>query len=130
MGAADALGARLAQPEKAHLALLDEPAHRTDRVLDRDGGVDPVLVIEVDDVDAEALERGFARLLNVFRPAVDPARAAVLAEFGGEDDTLATPFERAPKQLLVLPEAVGVRAVEKIDAEVDRLVKKGHRRGI
>ena len=49
----DGLGARLGQAEIAHLAGLDQLGHRADGVLDRDIGVDPVLVIEVDVVDTQ-----------------------------------------------------------------------------
>ena len=56
VGAADGLRRRLAQAEEAHLALRDELRHRADGVLDRHRRVDAMLVVEVDHVDAEALE--------------------------------------------------------------------------
>src|SRR5579871_2759854 len=56
MGAADALGRRLAQADMAHLALLDEPRHAADRLLDRNRGIDAVLVVQVDVIDAERSE--------------------------------------------------------------------------
>src|SRR5437763_1136475 len=96
MGTPDALGVCLAEPEMAHLALLDEAAHRADRVLDRHAGVDAVLVIEVDRVDAEPLQADLARLLHVFGAAVDAIGAAGLAglaEFGGDDDLVMQPLQ-------------------------------------
>ena len=51
VGAADGVGAGLAQAEVAHLALLDQPRHGADRVLDRHVGIDAVEVIEIDDLD-------------------------------------------------------------------------------
>src|SRR3712207_8492137 len=48
-------------PEMPDLALLDEAGHRPHGVLDRDGGVDPVDVVEVDDIDAEPPEARFTR---------------------------------------------------------------------
>ncbi len=48
--------------------------HRADRVLDRHIGVDAVLVIEVDDIDAEPLQAGLAGLLHIFGAAVDAVR--------------------------------------------------------
>src|SRR5205085_9645119 len=98
MGAPDALGVRLAEPEVAHLALLDEAAHRADRVLDRHARIDAVLVIEVDRVDAEPLQAGFAGLLHIVGAAVDAIGAAGLAglaEFGGEADVVGPALEHA-----------------------------------
>lgn len=46
-----------------------------DRVLDGDGGVDAVLVVEVDVVDAEAAEAGLAAGAHVLRPAAHGAHA-------------------------------------------------------
>src|SRR5215467_6100534 len=46
----------LADAEKAYLALTDKLAHRADRVLDRNGRIDPMDVIEVDDVGLEPPE--------------------------------------------------------------------------
>ena len=55
VGAADGVGACLRKAEIAHLAFFDEPRHRPDRLLDRHIGVDAVLVVQVDRIDAEAL---------------------------------------------------------------------------
>jgi hypothetical protein len=68
MSAADALKP---QAEKSHLALLDKARHRADGLLDRHGRVDPVLVIEIDDLDAEPLQARLADLRDIGRPAVD-----------------------------------------------------------
>src|SRR5438105_2118092 len=106
MGAADALGPRLAQPQKTRLALLDQPAHRADRVLDGHRRIDPVLEIDIDGIDAEPLQARLARLLDIFGAAVDAAGAAILAEFGGEHDLVAPALQRAPEQLLILPKPI------------------------
>ncbi len=63
----DALGLGLAQPDKAHLALLDEPRHPADRFLDRHRRIDAVLVIEVDMIGIEPLQARFAGLLGRIR---------------------------------------------------------------
>src|SRR5947207_776952 len=128
MGTADALGVRLAEAEMAHLALLDEAAHRTDRVLDRHARIDAVLVVEVDRVDPEPLQAGLAGLLHVFGAAVDAVGAAGLAglaEFGGDDDLVRPALQRAAEQFLVVAPAIHVRAVEMIDAELDRAPEQG-----
>ncbi len=124
---ADALGARLAQPEMADLALLDEPAHRPNRVLDRHFWIDPMLVIEIDLVDAEPLQAGLAGLLDVGRAAVDTVGAAGLAgltELGRDDDLVAPALQGAAEQFLVVAPAIHVRAVEMIDAEVGRALQQ------
>ncbi len=65
--AADRLGARLGEAEVAHLAGRHELGHRAHRLLDRRVGVDAVLVVEVDVIDAEAPERALARAAHVGR---------------------------------------------------------------
>ncbi len=78
MGTADRVGRRLAEPEVAHLALRDELRHRADGLLDRRVQVDAVQVVQVDMVDAEALQRALDRLAHVVRRAVDAAKARVV----------------------------------------------------
>jgi hypothetical protein len=56
----------------ANLPGLDELGHRADRLLDFGLLVDPVLVVEVDVVDAQALERRLARLPDVLRAPFSP----------------------------------------------------------
>ena len=122
MGAADGLRRGLGQAEVAHLPLLDQPGHRADRLLDRHGGIDAVLVVEVDHLDAEALEGGLAGLLHVVGPAVHavrPARVLRLAELGGEEDLVADALQRLADHRLVVAPAIHVGAVEMRDAEID-----------
>ena len=59
---------------------VDELRHRADRLLDRHAEVDAVLVVEVDVVDAEPLQRGLARLPHVLGVAAHLARAVVVAD--------------------------------------------------
>ena len=63
--AADRVGRGLAEADVAHLALLDELAHRADRLLDRNVGVDAVLVVEVDVIGAQPLQRAVDRAAHV-----------------------------------------------------------------
>jgi hypothetical protein len=116
MGAADGLRTRLAQAQVADLALLDEPRHRPDGVLDRHVGVDPVLVVEVDPVDLQPLQAPLESDGHVFGPAVRPpplpARAADIAELAREGDLLAAALQRACDQLLVCSGTIGVGGVE------------------
>ena len=52
--AAEGVGAGLGEADVAHLALLHQARHRADRLLDRHRAVDPVQVVDVDVVHAEA----------------------------------------------------------------------------
>ena len=67
-------GAGFGQADVADLALLDQLGHAADRLLDRHVGIDPVLVEEVDRVDAEPLQRAFAGAAGIGRAAVDADR--------------------------------------------------------
>ena len=113
----------------AHLAGLDQLGHRPDRLLDLDVRVDAVLVIEIDLVDAQALERSVDRLSHVLGRAVDPAdrryvagdHAVEVALHLGRDHVLiALPLDRAPDQLLVGERPVDLRGVDEVDAELER----------
>lgn len=81
-------------------------------------------VVQVDVVDAQALERGVARLMDVLRRAVDtPARtilAALDAEFGRQDDLVSPVGDCLADELLVGEGPVHVGGVQEVDAEVER----------
>ena len=113
----------LADAEKAHLALADELAHRADRVLDRNGRIDPMDVIEVDDVGLEPPEALLAGFAHIFRPAVREARVAEqpeIAKLARDDVIAAVPSDRLGYELLVAAAAVAVGGIEKIDADLAR----------
>ncbi len=109
VGAPDGVGPGFGQAEVADLALGDELGHGADGLLDRGVGVDAVLVVEVDVVGAEPLQRAFDREADVRRAAVEPAAAGVghEPELGGQHDLVAAALEGAADELLV-----GVRAVD------------------
>ncbi len=88
----------------ADLASLDEVGEGADGVLDRRARVDAVLVVDVDVVGAEALERAVDGGADVGRAAVaGPGAAAVVgdeAERGGQDHLVAAAFEGAADKVL------------------------------
>jgi hypothetical protein len=97
-----------------------------------------VELVQADRVDAEALERRVARLLEVLRPAVEaPAlvRLAGVAALGGDQDVgrvAAEARDRARDERLVVPEVgvvpgVGVGGVDQRDAGLQRRVDGGDR---
>ncbi len=67
MRPADGGDACLRQAERAHLALAHQLGHGADRVLDRHVGIDAVLVVEIDDVEARALQRGHRHGADMLR---------------------------------------------------------------
>ncbi len=133
-GAAEGGGSGLRHAEVADFAGGDELGHSTDGVFDRGVGIDAVLVVEVDVVDAEALEAGVAGLANVFGPAVDAEEFAVgaahVAELGGENDAVAAVADGAADELLVASGAVHVGGVEEVDAGVEGAVDDGDGFGV
>jgi len=126
VGATDRVGGGFGEAQVADLARLDELLHRADGLLDRDRGVHAVLVVEVDVVDTEALERGVAGGADVRRAAVDADPAAVgvalVAELGGELDLVAAAGDRLADELLVGEGPVHVGRVEEGDAQVEGAV--------
>ena len=110
--------ARLGQAEVLDLALLDQVFHRARHVLDRHVGVDAVLVVEIDDVGPEALERSLATCLDVLRAAVELRRHARLeiAELGGNHHLIAKGSKRFAHEFLVRERTVELGGVEEGDA--------------
>ena len=107
----------------------DELGHRADGLLDRHRRVDAVLVVEVDVVDAEPLQRGVAGRPDVLRAAVDaerrvPSLVALVAELGREHDLVAAAGDRPADEPLVGERAVHVGGVEEGDAEVEGAVDR------
>jgi hypothetical protein len=112
----------------AHLALLDELRHRADRLLDRDFRVHAMLVVEIDVVGAQALERAVDRAPNVIRGAIEVANGGHVAgdrvvhspgELGGDHILVAVPFDRTADQLLVGEWAVELRGVDEVDSDLE-----------
>ena len=85
-----------------------------------------MLVVQVDVVGAEPLERRVARALHVVGPAVDaeplPVLVALVAELGGEHHLVAAALDGAAHQPLVGVRPVDVGRIEEVDAEVERAV--------
>lgn len=117
----------------AHLALADQPGHRAHRVLDRRVGVDAVLIVEVDRLDAEPSQARLAGGADVIRAPAHALEGAVLAanvaELGGENHRVAAIADRTPDQLLVTAYPVHVGGVQKRHAEIDRALNGRDRLG-
>ena len=82
-----------------------------------------MLVVEVDRLDAETLQRSLAGGFDVLRLAVDPDPAAVVgtlvAELRRQHDLVALAGDGLADELLVATGAVHVCGVEEVGAELD-----------
>ncbi len=81
-----------------------------------------MLIVEVDVIDAEPLERRVACGADVFRASVDRALAVgqdLVGKFGRDDHAVAIFLQRFADQLFIVPDAVNVGSVEEVDAEID-----------
>src|SRR5258706_6088932 len=84
-----------------------------------------MLIVEVDCVDAQSLERSFTRLADVLAATIDAAlgrmfRIEHVAELGGDDNAIALSLDRFADQLFVLEWPVHIGSVEHVDAELER----------
>jgi hypothetical protein len=104
------------------LAGLDEFLDGACDVFDWDVGVDPVLVEQVDGVDAEPGQRGVGDLLDVIRSAGETDHLAVVierrSELGGDDNLTLEWRQSFADQLLVDEGAVDLGGVEEGNAAV------------
>src|SRR6185295_16260883 len=75
----ESCGRGFGKAQVPHLACAHELGHCTDRFLDRRIGIDTVLIIQIDGVDAEALQTRVTSRADVFRAAIDANDRAILA---------------------------------------------------
>src|SRR5712692_5547287 len=129
-GATQGCGRGFGKPQRAHLALLDQFRHGSDRIFHRGVWVDAMLVVKINALYAQPLEACLATLAHVLRAAIDTHPTAVgaadVAELCGEDHLPASPLDGAADQLLVFAHAVYVGGVEKIHSPVESVVDRGN----
>ena len=133
MGPPDRVRVRFRQAEQRTLPAFYQVGHGADSVLDRHVWIDPVLVVEVNDLHAEALERSIAGAAHIIRAAVDAVRPAGilgLAKLGREDDLVPDTAESPPEHAFIVAPPVHVRAIEMVDPVVDGRVNEVYGRGI
>jgi hypothetical protein len=92
-------------PKCRTLPLLDQLFHRAGDVLDRDLGIDAVLVEKIDHVRTKTLQRRFDDLLDVRGAAIQRANPlrGVEAELGRDDDLIADGLKRKKTRLKWMP---------------------------
>src|SRR5262249_15458937 len=96
--ARDGLGRCFTQADVANFSGAHQFRHGANRLLDGRVGVDAVLVVEIDVLDAEALQAALDGLPNVLGAAVEAARSGIGwiahdAEFRGEEDSVTLAFD-------------------------------------
>src|SRR5947207_5917304 len=92
-----------------------------------------MLVVEIDVVEPQALQRGIACLRNVGRVATHahklPVGIAHVAELGRDDYFAASAAQGSGDQSLVRAGTVNVGGVEEIDAEIHGSMNRSYRFG-
>src|SRR5688572_26043219 len=116
MGPADRFRARLRQSEVQDLALRDEFLDRAGHVLDGDGRVDAVLIVQIDTVRPEPLERTLYYFPDAFGPAIEATGFEVEPELGGDDNVVADRGKRFAHEVFARVRTVDLRRIEKRDA--------------
>ncbi len=122
------------EADPAHLALVLELLERAHRLGVGDVRVGAVVLVEVDAVGAERLQRGLAGRADVLGAAVELPRAAGadVARLGGDEHVVAAALEGLGDQPLVVADlvlagAVGVGGVDQGHAGVERGVDDADR---
>ncbi len=119
----DGCRSRLGQADMADLALGHQFGEFPDGLLDGRVRVDAVLVVQVDVVGAEPLERPFDSEADIGRSAVRAGPAGVGDEaefFCGQHHLVTAPSDGPADQVLVGEGPVHLGGVEVADAEVER----------
>jgi hypothetical protein len=131
--AADRLGGGLGEADVQDLALLHELGHRTDGLLDLDVRVDAVLVVEVDAIRFEPLQRALDGGVDVRSGAVERAERREVAgrraigaarELRRDHVLVAVTVDRAADELLVRQRPVQLRGVDEVDPELERALDR------
>jgi hypothetical protein len=101
---------------------LNEVLYGTRDFFDRYRGIHTMLIIEIDGIHPEPLERTFDRLLDMLRTAIqaDPTRTSVgfelISELGGDDDLPAKRSEGLTHKFFVRVRAVDLGGIKEGDA--------------
>jgi len=135
VSAANRVRGGFGEADVADFALANEIGESADGFLDGSFGIDAVLVVQIDRVDAEALEAGVAGGANVSGRAVDAAKGCVGfvaddAEFCGEEDFISDTANGLADENFIVTVAVYVGGIEKGHAEIERAMDGSDRFGI
>src|SRR5882724_2821661 len=130
MGSTNVFNARFRQTKKTHLAFTHEIADGPGDILHRHSPVDPMLVEQIDMIDAEPEKRCVSDLPNVFGPTVgsaDHALQKVPTKFRRHNGLVPAPLECPTEEFLVDIGAICQRSVEEVDTEINGAMDGGDR---
>ena len=126
MSPANGFGRGFAEPQEADFPFFPEPRHLPDSILDRNVGIDAMLIVKVDHFHPEPPEARVARRAHIFGVAANaeelPLGSADVAELGREEHLVATIGDRLPDQFLILADAIHVGGIEEGHAALDGVV--------
>src|SRR5208282_3180429 len=122
---------RFGQAEVAHFPFMDKLGHGTDRFLDGRFGINAVLIIKIDDINAEPLEAGFATGADVLGLAAHAAHVRVGAVahdavLGGQKDFLAAVANGLADEDFIVAVTINVGGIQEVHAEFDGAMNGGN----
>src|SRR6202034_1162318 len=130
MRTTDVFNARFGQAEEAHLAFTYEIADGACYILHRHGPINPMLVEQIDVIDAKPAKRCVGDLADAFGPTIGSAGRTprkVHTKFRGDGGVVPAPLERPTEEFLVGIRAIGLRSVKEVDTEINCVMDRGDR---
>src|SRR6266567_4618453 len=132
MRASDTIGAGFGQSEITQLAGANQLRHRAYGFFDRRLRIDPMLIIEIDAINAEPAQARFAGLLHILRFPVNPAktwriRVAQDSELCRDNNAMAFAANSASEKLLIRVRTINVGGIEESNPKVDCAIDGGER---
>src|SRR5262249_31951688 len=112
------------QSEISNLPRLHELRHRADGFLDRRIWINPMLVIQINCLDLETCQTFLAGLAHIGSLAVHADKTSIrishIPKLRRKKNLRSPIRNRSPHKLLVVPDAIHIRGVEKRHAKLDR----------
>jgi hypothetical protein len=126
VGAPNGLCACLRQAEVLDLAGPNQILDGSHHVFDGHVWVNPMLIIQIDGLKPETLERGLGDLLDVLWPAIQTYRTSIrielVPEFGGDHHLPAERRQRFTQEFFVGEGTVDFSSIEEGDTTVNRSI--------
>ena len=115
--AADRCRSGFGHSEIFYFSLFHKVGHRADRFLDRNLGINAVLIVKIDIIGSEPQQAGIAGGTDIIGTAVDAEKTAVLtahvSEFRGKNNIASVCAQRLSDKLFILSDTVHVGGIEK-----------------
>ena len=103
-----------------HLSFLDQILHCPRHILDRDGGVDTVLIKQIDRINSESLERCLGHLFDTFGATIHTSTGAgggiLEPELCCDHHSFLEGSEGFANELFVLARTINLCGVEEANA--------------